>query len=271
MRSTTYWAAWPLLLFLATIALAPSCSGDTVLRQEAERRYDEYIRDTEARIDREVRSPDYLWSARSPGRWERIRAGEVAVEPWRGNGDSEIGDAIIHDWIGAVFARGADLTRVVGFLQDYNIHKDYYRPEVIESRLLSRSGNDYQLYYRIVKKKFVTVVLNTNHTANFYPLSSTRLYSRSFTTRIAELRDSGKPTEHEAPPGHDHGYLWRLNTYWRLEEKDGGVYLECQSISLTTTPPFGLGWLVNPIVRALPPESLTHLLSATRDAVNSRH
>jgi hypothetical protein len=104
----------------------------------------------------------------------------------------------------------------------------------------------------------VTVVLDVDQTVNYTPVSATRLYSRSRATRIVEVR---------AKPGKDHGYLWRLNTYWRLEEKDEGVYVECEMVSLTRSPPPGLGWLINPIIRTLPRESLARLLTATRNAV----
>ncbi|MGA2182688.1 MAG: hypothetical protein ABSH47_06630 [Bryobacteraceae bacterium] len=244
--------------------------GATSLEPEPRAKYEAYIRATEARIQHEVRSATYLWSARSPARWQLVRSGQVVVEPWNETGDSDIGDAIIHDWIGSVFIPGVKLDRVVSFLQDYNSHKHYYHPEVVDSRLVGHDGNDWELRYRLVKHKIVTVVLDVNQTVNFYPLSQTRVHTRSVATRIAEIRNAGTPSEHEAKPGKDHGFLWRLNTYWRLEEKDGGVYVECQTISLTRSPPFGLGWLINPIIRTFPPESLARLLAATRDAVRSR-
>jgi hypothetical protein len=45
------------------------------------------------------------------------------------------------------------------------------------------------------------------------------------------------------------------------------VYLECQAISLSRDVPVGLGWLINPIVRSLPRESLTNTLRETRQAL----
>jgi hypothetical protein len=77
----------------------------------------------------------------------------------------------------------------------------------------------------------------------------------------------GEPGERELPPGNDHGFLWRLYSYWRFEERDGGVYVECQAISLTRSVPTGFGWLIEPIIRQLPRESLANTLRATRAAV----
>ena len=61
-----------------------------------------------------------------------------------------------------------------------------------------------------------------------------------------------------------------MNTYWRFEEKDGGTYVECQSISLTRDIPTGLGWLIGPYVTSVPRESLTFTLATTRSAVLNR-
>jgi hypothetical protein len=252
---------------LALAALVGDDGGTVSLKPGLGQKFDAYVRGADARIDREVRSSTYLWAAESPERWARVRRGEAVVEPAEGKGDFHVGDGIIHDWTGALFVPGVTLDRVVSFIENYGIHKNFYRPEVIESRVVSRTGNDLRVYYRIRKRVIVTVVMNTEHAAYFYPLSKTRLYSRSYTTRIAEVKDAGKPTEYELQPGKDHGFLWRLNTYWRLEEKDGGVYMECQTISLTREVAWGLGWLINPIIRSLPGESLLHILNATKEGV----
>jgi hypothetical protein len=158
------------------------------------------------------------------------------------------------------------LAQVTSFLQDYDDHKNHFRPEVIDSRLLGRDGSEWRLRYRVVKRYLITLIVNTDQTANFYQLSSTRMITRSVATRIAEVKNAGKPGEREM----DSTIVWRLNTYWRLEEKDGGVYVECRTISLTRAAPAGLGWLVNPIVRSLPGASVAHLLESTRDGAQSR-
>jgi hypothetical protein len=260
------------LLLWVTLACATAFAGDPAMRpgRKPLDKYQTYVREAEARMQQEIQSPTYLWAARSPARWERVRSGEAVVEPWNAQGDSDIGDALIHDWIGAFFIPGVKLTQVAAFLQNYAVHKNFYPPEVIDSRLLEHNGNGYRLHYRLVKKKILTVVLDTEHTANYYPISATRMVTSSYTTRIAEVKDAGKPEERELPPGKDHGFLWRLNTYWPLEEKDGGVYLECRSISLSRSVPYGLGWLINPIIRSLPSESLAHLLTTTSQGVRSQ-
>ena len=255
--------------FLSALGLAEDDSTLS-LKPEPRAKYEAYIRAAEARIQNEIRSPTYLWSERKPARWQLVRDGQVVVEPWNESGDLDIGDAIVHDWIGAVFIPGAKLAHVISLLQDYGNHKTYFRPEVADSRLVGHLGDNWTIRYRLVKRLIVTVVLDVDQTVNYYPLSPTRVHTRSVATRIAEIRNAFTPSEREAKPGHDHGFLWRLDTWWRLEEKDGGVYVESQTCSLTRSPPYGLGWLINPIFRTFPRDSLARLLAATRDAVRSR-
>jgi hypothetical protein len=97
----------------------------------------------------------------------------------------------------------------------------------------------------------------------------THWYSRSYSTRIQEVENAGKSDESLKPAGKDHGFLWRLYSYWRFVERDGGVYMECQAVSLTRDIPTGLGWMIEPIIRQLPKESLVNTLRKTRDALAS--
>ena len=61
--------------------------------------------------------------------------------------------------------------------------------------------------------------------------------------------------------------MWRLNSYWRIEEKDGGVYVQNESITLTRTVPVLLAWIANPLIKSLPRDVLAHMLNDTQDAV----
>ena len=145
----------------------------------------------------------------------------------------------------------------------------FYGPELQDSKTIRRDGDEFDIYLRLLKKQVITVVLNTNHRVNYFQLDGARWYSVSHSTRIAELENPGEPDESEMPPGHDHGFLWRLNSYWRFEQRDNGVYVECEAISLTRIVPVGFGWLVNPIVRTLPRDSLANTLRSMRAAVMS--
>jgi hypothetical protein len=239
--------------------------------------FDRYVRLTEARINWEVSQTEkflYLDELPPPRRAEVLAAlkrGEIFMERLQtldASGQKmEAPEAIIHHWLGAVFVPGASLPQTMALVQDYNHHQDIYKPEVVGSRLIGHTGNDFQIYYRLRKKKVITVTLNTFHDVHYFPIDSTRCYSRSYSTKIAEVANADTPNEREKPVGHDGGFLWRINSYWKFEEKDGGVYVECESISLTRDIPTGLGWLITPFVTSIPKESLEMTMGSTRAAL----
>ena len=174
---------------------------------------------------------------------------------------------MIHHWIGTVFIPGATLAETLALEEDYDHHQEYFRPDVMRSKTLRHDGNDFLIDLRLYKKKIITTVLDTEHEIHYTLVDSTHAWSRSRTTRIQEVDNAGEPDERLEPAGHDRGFLWRMNTYWRFEERDGGTYVECQSISLTRDIPTGLGWLIGPYVTSVPRESLTFTLATTRSAV----
>jgi hypothetical protein len=239
--------------------------------------FDRYVQLTEARINQEVSQTEKFLHAEElpPPRQSEVLAsfkrGEIFMERLQTLDASghkmEAPDAIIHHWLGAVFVPGANLQQAIALMQDYNHHQDIYKPEVVRSRLISREGNDFKIYYRLRKKKVITVTLNTYHDVRYFPVDATHWYSRSYSTRIAEVANADTPEELEKPVGHDGGFLWRINSYWKFEERDGGVYIECESISLTRDIPTGLGWLIKPFVTSIPKESLEMTMGSTRSAL----
>jgi hypothetical protein len=232
-------------------------AGD--LKPQTSEAFDRYIRQTEQRLDERK---TFLWADESPDRARRIKAGEIVVEPTGAKPEIAVPHGLIHDWVGAVFLPGVSLERTLALVRDYDRHKEYYKPEVVDSRVLSHDGNDYRIYLRLLKKQILTVVLDTEHEVHYTQVDSKRWRSNSRTTKISEL-DNGRPLA----PGTGHGFLWRLNTYWRFEERDGGTWVECQAVSLTRDIPTGLGWLIDPIIRKLPKESLANTLKETRAAL----
>jgi hypothetical protein len=224
-----------------------------------------YIRDAEAAMERTVSDRGaFLWSYENPQRARQVRDGKVVAEVWSGKGPAKVPSGLVHDWIGAAFIPGTTVKEVLELVQDYDNHASIYQPEVIASQLISHRGNDFRIYLRLLKKKVLTVVLDTDHDVAYRSLDRTRWTCRSYTTRIAEVEDAGTPKEKVLPPDTGHGFLWRLYSYWRFQERDDGVYVECRAISLTRDVPLGLGWIIEPIIQKLPKESLVRTLEATR-------
>jgi hypothetical protein len=240
------------MLMCAGVASAQAAD----LRPETAAAFDRYVRLTEQRIAAD--SYDRL-AARAPG--------ELFIEPLvtRDKGkEIDVPGGLIHHWVGSAFVPGATVEQAVALLQDYDRHARIYHPTVERSKLLARHGDTFKVYLRFMMKKVITVVVNSEHEARFTREGPDRARSRIVSTRIAEVEDPGTPAERENPVGRDGGYLWRLNSYWRFLERNNGVHVECESITLTRGIPAGFGWLVRPFVTSIPRESLTFTLERTR-------
>jgi hypothetical protein len=249
------------------------------LKPETVKAFEHYARLTEARLDSELKDAGrFLWLDRLPEArradiLRRLKAGETVIErlQTQENGrEIEIPSGMVHHWTGTVFIPGATLAQVLALVQDYDNHQKYYAPDVTRSRKLQHNGDLFKIYLQFKKKKVITVVLNTEHDVRYTSVDAARAYSRSHTTRIAELENHGEPDEREKPEADNGGFLWRLYSYWRFQERDGGVYVECEAVSLTRGIPFLVAPIVKPFVTSVPRESLEHTLTATRVAMNDR-
>ncbi|MGO4882460.1 MAG: hypothetical protein ACLP59_16755 [Bryobacteraceae bacterium] len=226
-----------------------------------------YVREAEAGMHQTLHGGTFLWSDGDAKRAKAVRQGKIVAQLWTGKGPIRVPAGLIHDWIGAIFIPGATGAGTLARIQDYDHHKDMYKPEVIDSKLVARRGNDFQIFLRVLKKKIITVVLDTDHDVHYFQVDGARWGCRSYTTRTCEVEDAGTPREVVEPPDAGYGFLWRLNSYWRFAERDGGLYTECRAISLTRDIPAALKWIIEPIVRSLPKDTLVHTLKGTREAV----
>jgi hypothetical protein len=238
--------------------------------------FDRYIHQTEERNDMELKSGsallwiDSLSEAERGEAYAALKRGEVQIHQLStlDNGKPIVcPGGMIHHWVGMVFISGANLDDVLGVLEDYDHQSTYYAPDVERSKIESHEDDHFRVFLRFRRHKVITVVLNTEHEVRYFRDAPGRGHSRSSAVRIAEVENPGKGDEREKPPGDDGGYLWRMETWWRLEERDGGVYVQSEVASLTRDIPTGLGWLVGPFVTSIPKETLAFTLEATRKAV----
>jgi hypothetical protein len=246
-------------LFLVALLAAPVAAAE--LRAATVAAFDRYVRATEARMDTEINSTDRFI------RTDRARKGELLIErltTTEAGKTIDVPGGLIHHWLGMVFVPGVTVDQSLALLQDYNRHTEVYRPAVARSKVLARDGDVFRVYLRFFMKKVIAVVVNTENEARFTRVDARRAYSRIYSTRIAEVENPDTPREREKPVGNDTGYMWRLYTYWRFLEADGGTYIQCESISLTRGIPTGFGWLIGPFVTGIPRESLTFTLETTR-------
>jgi hypothetical protein len=230
--------------------------------------FDAYIRHVEMEMEPTLRARGpFLWSEVKPERAQEIARGQILAQFWSSHGPVKVPDGLIHDWIAAALISDSTIDEIFAVIQDYDNHKNIYKPEVIDSKLISRDDNDFQIYLRLLKKKIITVVLDTNHEVHYRPVGGTRWVCRSYTTRIAEVENAARRHERVLQPDTGHGFLWRLYSYWRFQEREADAVVECRAISLTREVPFGLRWAIEPIIQKLPRESLINTLEATRQAL----
>jgi hypothetical protein len=255
-----------------------AAAGAAELKPETAAAFETYIRESEVRMHAAVRTrSNFLWIEGLPEKErgeaeEELGAGKVVVKN-AGNADGGIPvvGGLIHDWRGAVFVPGIKIAEALEMLEDYDRDAEVYGPDVVRSKLLKREGDDFQVYLRLRRKYVVTAVFDTEYDIQYATLDATRAYANSRSTRIREVENADETDEQDAPVGEDRGFLWRLNSYWRFKEKNGGVYIECEAISLTRGVPEELGWLVKPFTRTIPRESLRFTLEATRNALLKKY
>jgi hypothetical protein len=238
------------------------------LQAETVRAFDVYISAVEAAFQETLHCCGTLFSAaEATERDHRLRAGEILAELWAGKNPVPAPRGLIHDWVGAVIIPGVTVASTLACVQDYDNHKNIYQPDVVDSRLISHQGDDFTIYLRLRKKKVLTVVLDTDHDVHYSGIETACCYCRSRTTRVCEVQDAGEPSEKILPADTGYGFLWRLYSFWKFHEMSCGTLVECRAISLTRDVPAALKWIVNPIVRSLPKESLCNTLAATRRAL----
>ena len=245
------------------------------LRAATIKSFDAYVANTETQNAETTRQGPFLWidglsekdRSEAIGKLHdgNVELRRLSVNPDGGN--LTVAGGMIHNWEGIVFIRGVKIDDVLKVLEDYNHQATYYAPDVESARIESHNDDHYRVFLRFRRHKVVTVVLDTEHDIMYYRDSPARAHSRSSAIRIAQVDDPGTAREKERAPGEDDGYLWRMETWWRMEERDGGVYVQNQVVTLTRNIPTGLGWLIEPFITNIPKETLEFTLKATRKAV----
>ena len=272
---------WLVFLMAALLgATRPATGGDpaSTLQLATIRAFENYVAATETRVGKSLAQADSFWvdgltKQKKEEAYERLKSGKVELrrvskeEAGRSGG---VPGGMIHDWQGMIFIPSAKLDEVVGFLQDYDHHATYYAPDVEEAKIEAHDGDHFRVFMRFRRKKIITVVLNTEQEITYYRDSPARAHSRSSAVRIAEVENAGTPQEKEKTPGNDNGFMWRLETWWQMEERDGGVCVQSEAVSLTRDIPALLAWMIEPFVTSIPKESVEFTLEATRRGVLGR-
>lgn len=225
-----------------------------------------YADSVSAAIESAYSETGKLWAEDKEKFMRRLQAGEILAENVK---TPDIPGGLIHHWIGAVFMPGVTLARMLQADRDYDSQKVAYAPDVVESKLLSKKGNQYSIYLRLMKRAGITVYLDTWHDVRYRDLDPKRTFSRSVCRRVQQVENAGTPEEHLLPPGEGLGVLWAMDSVWKLAERDGGVYAELDALTLTRDLPLGLGAALGPIIRSISEGAVESTLAAKRRSVGA--
>ena len=275
----------PYLLFAMLTLLiglaAPPAAVAADLEKKTEANWTTYVDLTQKRIEGELGSRSKAFLIRNLKKpkdaaeiLEKLKNKEVYVEKMqtkdaRGN-EIDVDGGIVHHWYGTVFIPNMTAARLLRWIQNYGDHHKYFK-EVEKSNILKPSSepSTFDIHLQLVRTKVVTVHYDTDHHVTFRQHTPGRVSSKSISTRIQEIESAGEKTQKLKPAGKDSGYFWHTNGYWRYEEADGGVYVECESLSLSRGIPWGVGWIVGHFVESVPRESLDTMLTSIRDGSKS--
>lgn len=241
-----------ILLFLVALPLLGT------LKPETNGAFEDYARQQEQRMSSDLLIDKY------PKLQEAARRGEYVTRPIEDLGaksDPKIPSGQVQHWYGAVFIQGATLAHVKAAMSDYSRYKEFYAPDVVESKLLANRGDEYDAYLKLHKQYIIPVDLHTTYHVQFRQTSATTMTVRSVSTRI-----TGKDKD----DGDDDGLLWRLNSYWRFKQTKDGVWAECEAISLSRSTPLFLKEIIGPFIKKFPRESMASTLAGTQRAVLAR-
>lgn len=254
------------------IAFMPSLMGAGVLQPDTVKTWDTYVQKADARMLSCIKSGQpFLWVDESAKRRRDVQRGEVVIAPVLiPGGIVEVPNGLIHHWIGAEFIPDSTLEKLLAVLGDYNRYKDIYKPAVAGSQLLACNGESTE--FSMIWRRhvlFVNPVIEGHCQTHYWRLDPHRGCSVGDVTQIREIGEYGQRGEHFLPPDTGSGFIWRIHSITRYQERDGGIYLEVEGIALSRDMPPSLRWLLSPIVKHLSASSLEVMLRRTRDAAMS--
>lgn len=260
-----------IVLALFALFFVPGQSNASELKEQTLTEWNDYVHSACLRTEEQAEASPFLRVSEEPQRRERARAGEIIV--WREGGSQrvKVPHGLIHDWTGVVFIPKATIAEVLAVARDYDHYSEIYKPAVMEASRQESEGDDDSYSMLLVQKVlFETAALEGEYETRYTEIDAKHWYSVSQSTRLQAVERFGQADMRVLPPDRGPGFIWRLYSFTRFEESDGGVYVEVEAMALSRDVPAMLRWLVDPIVDHLPKDSVRETLEKTRDAVLER-
>ena len=268
----TMWRTWHALVLLPFV-VAGSAVAD--LEPETVAAYEKYIAGTTRDF-----APTHDDGGGQPTEWTspqlraRLRAGEVVARPGRDDGILDAPDGLIHHWRAAIFIPDASLARVLAVVQDYGSYAAVYDWVIDSARLRHEREPTRDRYWALLRIKrkagLVSSTVDLWTAIEYRELRPDLVTAVSNADCIRQVEDAGERDERRLPIGTGSGYLWRADTFTSYHERDGGVYVDLQTLGLSRGYPPLLGWIIEPIARRLGRGSAADGLERLRAVVKRR-
>ncbi len=225
----------PVLILLTALACVSTHAAE--LKPETVAAFDRYVKVTEEEMNRHRGFGDFLWLDQHADKKSVVWLGQSAIMPLKTldqGQEIDVPDGVLQHWLGMVYLDEATLEKARDVVLNFADYKVFFKSQVIDSKLIKRDGEQFDLLLRLYKKQISTVLLNVNATAKYTLVDPTKIFVACHSTHIGEVAHpkNKKAYDVERPVEDQSGYLWRLNMYWRLQQADNGVYIELEVISL---------------------------------------
>jgi hypothetical protein len=255
---------------LLTCLLLSSVANAAELKPETLKAWEDYLQTAISHMKERLHNgAHFLWLDESPDRMQQVRSGEILATPFDDQVPVRVSSGLIHHWIGAAFIPNVTLGETLAVVRDYARYPDIY-PAVIASKPVSRVAMQDKFSVLMMSNRLVQrKALETENASDFFKLNDKQWYSLCRTTRIQEIENYGQSSERKFADGEGTGYIWRLFSITRFEERDGGVYVELEAFALTRDIPASLRWIAAPVVRRIARNSVLASLRKTQEAVQS--
>ncbi|MBN1571552.1 MAG: GtrA family protein [Acidobacteria bacterium] len=250
------------------------------LQPQTLKAWSNYVGRTEQRIQSELSSQkgflalDFQDAGESARERHAVLSGEVPVRRMitttEDSGRIPVPHGMIHHWRGSVFIPEVTLDFVFSRVCNPG-PEDTSQEDVMESRILGKYPGELKLFLKLQRSQIVTVIYNTEHVVRYRRHAAGLASSSSVATKIVEMEHDNQNKEREKPPGHDRGFLWRMNSYWRYQQVPGGVIVECESTTLSRSIPALLEYMIRPIINKVARESMARTLQAMRGRIIRSH
>jgi len=252
-------ASLALVMLVVSASAAQASTEEATLQAKTRADFAKYVAAVEARRARDIvnKEPfldiERLGAADQARTMAALKRGEVIVsrglERDASSNEIAVDGGQVNHWRGTVFVPRFKLDDLLKVLQEPQTDK-HKQEDVLSSRVVSRDGDSQKVYLRLRRTKFVTVVYDTEYDVDYKRLSPDRAISNSISTKVVEVENAGTPKERQLPEGNDHGYMWKLNSYWRYKQFEDGVLVEIESLTLSRDLPAIIGALIRPIVNS---------------------